>query len=60
VPTLALEVAGRVKGSFAPKNSEDELAENNLVAAGVYLVLGVLVGKLPTGVKKWVADHAEV
>jgi hypothetical protein len=52
VLSLARDVAGPFKDVFTPKKAEDALVVNYLVAAGVYLGLGVLIGKLPTGGKK--------
>ncbi|GAC1444304.1 MAG: hypothetical protein NVS3B26_22010 [Mycobacteriales bacterium] len=47
VLSLAREVAGPFRDVFAPKRPQDALVINYLVAAGVYLLIGVVVGKLP-------------
>lgn len=52
VLSLAKEVAGPFRDVFAPKKPEDALVVNYLVAAAVYLGLGIAVAKLPTGGKK--------
>lgn len=49
---LAKDAAGPFKDVFAPKKPENALVVNYLLAAGVYLVAGVVVGKLPTGPKR--------
>lgn len=46
---LARDAAGPFKDVFAPKKPEDALVVNYLLAAVVYAVVGVVVGKLPTG-----------
>lgn len=50
--SLARDVAGPFKDVFAPTKPEDALVVNYLVAAAFYSVMGVLVGKLPTGSRK--------
>ena len=47
VLTLAKDVAGPSRDVFAPKDRQNALVINYLVAASVYLGLGVLIGKLP-------------
>lgn len=46
---LAGEAVGPCKVVFAPKKPQDALVVNYLLAAVVYGVLGVVVGRLPTG-----------
>ena len=52
VLSLAKDVAGPFKDVFAPKKAEDALVVNYLVAAVFYLVVGIVIGKAPTGGKK--------
>lgn len=47
VLSLAKDVAGPFRDVFAPKKPQNALVINYLLAAAVYLVLGVVVGKLP-------------
>lgn len=49
---LAKDAAGPFKDVFAPKKPEDALVVNYLLAAAVYAVVGIVVGKLPTGRKR--------
>ena len=46
---LARDVAGPFRDVFAPKDKENALVVNYLLAAAVYFGLSVLVRKLPTG-----------
>ena len=52
VLTLARDVAGPFKDVFAPSRAQDALVVNYLVAAAAYVVLAMVVGKLPTGGKR--------
>lgn len=47
VLSLSKDVAGPFRDVFAPKKPQNALVINYVVAAAVYLLLGVLVGKLP-------------
>ncbi len=49
---LAKDAAGPFKDVFAPKTRENALIVNYLLAAGVYAVVGIVVGRLPTGGKR--------
>jgi hypothetical protein len=46
---LARDAAGPFKDVFSPKDKENALVINYLLAGGVYLVLAYIVGRLPTG-----------
>jgi len=46
---LAKDAAGPFKDVFSPKDKENALVINYLLARGVYLVLAYIVGRLPTG-----------
>ncbi len=46
---LAKDAAGPFKDVFSPKDKENALVVNYLLASGVYLVLAYIVGRLPTG-----------
>lgn len=47
VLSLARDAAGPFKDVFVPKKRENALVVNYVVAAAVYLLLSVVVGKLP-------------
>ena len=49
---IARSAAGPFKDVFAPKNKSNALVINYGLAAAVYVVLSVIVGKLPTGAKR--------
>jgi len=44
---LAKDAAGPFKDVFSPKDKENALVINYLLASGVYLVLAYIVGRLP-------------
>jgi hypothetical protein len=46
---LARNAAGPFKDVFSPKDKENALVVNYLLAGGVYLVLAYIVRRLPTG-----------